>query len=58
MTTGWQQLRLETALRAADSPAISRSFDVLLRARDHERELAPSNVVDCRRRVREEPILE
>jgi hypothetical protein len=54
MTAGWQQLQLATALREADSPAISRSFDVLLRACDHERERAPSNAVDCRRRVREE----
>jgi hypothetical protein len=57
LTTGWQQFRLETALRGRQ-PGISRSFDVLLRARDRERERVPSNMVDCRRRVREEPILE
>jgi len=29
LTTGLQQVRLDTALREADNPAIWRSFDVL-----------------------------
>ena len=37
VTTGWQQLRLATALRQAGSPPTSGSFDVLLRARDRDR---------------------
>lgn len=52
-----QQLRLATALREADSPAILRSatycFALAITSAN-----APSNVVNCRRRVREEPILE
>jgi hypothetical protein len=38
VTTRWQQLLLATALRQAGSPPTSGSFDVLLRARDRDRE--------------------